>query len=141
MVTSQTAPHQQGGYWCDVCQCLLKDSMAYLDHINGKKRKSFVGGFDDCMGWWVVMDGRFRLLDGLVPPTFFTIHVHTMRTTLDDPWTCDTDQRALGFSMRVERVGVDKVKGRLATLKKQEEAQKNAVRFLIMWIVGAGGDV
>lgn len=39
VVTSQTAPHQQGGYWCDVCQCLLKDSMAYLDHINGKKRE------------------------------------------------------------------------------------------------------
>jgi U4/U6.U5 tri-snRNP component SNU23 len=39
VVTSQTAPQQQGGYWCDVCQCLLKDSMAYLDHINGKKRK------------------------------------------------------------------------------------------------------
>ena len=39
------------------------------------------------------------------------------------------DQRALGFSMRVERVGVDKVKGRLAALKQQEEAQKNAVRF------------
>ena len=43
------------GYWCDVCQCLLKDSMAYLDHINGKKH-----------------------------------------------------QRALGYSMRTERVGIDK---------------------------------
>lgn len=32
--------------------------------------------------------------------------------------------------MRVERVGVDKVKGRLAALKQQEEAQKNAVRLM-----------
>lgn len=28
------------GYWCEVCACLLKDSAGYLDHINGKKRKS-----------------------------------------------------------------------------------------------------
>ena len=28
-----------GGYWCEVCACLLKDSASYLDHINGKKRK------------------------------------------------------------------------------------------------------
>jgi U4/U6.U5 tri-snRNP component SNU23 len=29
----------RAGYWCEVCQCLLKDSASYLDHINGKKRK------------------------------------------------------------------------------------------------------
>lgn len=38
------------------------------------------------------------------------------------------DQRALGFSMRVERVGVDKVKERLMALKQKEEAAKTAVR-------------
>jgi len=27
------------GYWCEVCSCLLKDSVSYLDHINGRKRK------------------------------------------------------------------------------------------------------
>ncbi len=26
------------GWWCEVCQCLLKDSISYLDHINGKRR-------------------------------------------------------------------------------------------------------
>ncbi len=28
------------GWFCEVCKCLLKDSASYLDHINGKKRKS-----------------------------------------------------------------------------------------------------
>lgn len=28
------------GYYCEVCECGLKDSVAYLDHINGKKRTS-----------------------------------------------------------------------------------------------------
>lgn len=54
------------GYWCEVCQCLQKDSISYLDHINGKKH-----------------------------------------------------QRALGFSMRVERVDVDRVKERLDSLKRK----------------------
>jgi U4/U6.U5 tri-snRNP component SNU23 len=62
------------GYWCEVCQCLQKDSVSYLDHINGKKH-----------------------------------------------------QRALGFSMRVERVGVDKVKERLEALKRKVgEASRRA---------------
>lgn len=54
------------GWYCDVCDCLLRDSASYLDHINGKKH-----------------------------------------------------QRKLGFSMRVERVGVEAVRERFA-LKTQE---------------------
>ena len=71
--------------------------------------------------------GGFDLSDALALATptltMHTLNHHTNTTT-------PTDQRALGFSMRVERVGVDKVKGRLATLKQQEEAQKNAVRLI-----------
>jgi hypothetical protein len=40
--------------------------------------------------------------------------------------------------MRVERVGVDKVKERLSTLKQKEEAQKTAVRWcmrLFPWLL------
>lgn len=54
------------GYWCEVCSCTLKDSNAYLDHINGKKH-----------------------------------------------------QRALGFSMRVERVAPEAVKSKLEALKRK----------------------
>jgi U4/U6.U5 tri-snRNP component SNU23 len=35
-----TAGNAAAGFWCEVCTCLLKDSTSYLDHINGKKRKT-----------------------------------------------------------------------------------------------------
>ena len=39
IVTNQSPKEEQGGYYCKSCDCTLKDSTSYLDHINGKKRK------------------------------------------------------------------------------------------------------
>lgn len=39
VVVAASAPlSQQPGYYCDVCDCTLRDSINYLDHINGKRR-------------------------------------------------------------------------------------------------------
>ena len=39
IVNPTSADSSRGaGYWCEVCSCLLKDSVSYLDHINGRKR-------------------------------------------------------------------------------------------------------
>ena len=43
LVTSSSSLAQQGGYYCDICDCLLKDSSTYLDHINGKKHQRALG--------------------------------------------------------------------------------------------------
>ena len=40
VITSATSEADGGGWWCEVCLCSLKDSNSYLDHINGKRRKS-----------------------------------------------------------------------------------------------------
>merc|ERR1712167_390424 len=57
VIGNTTALSQQAGFYCSVCDCVLKDSATYLDHINGK-------------------------------------------------W----HQRTLGMSMRVEKVGADRVR-------------------------------
>lgn len=43
LVTSTTPLSQRGGFYCDVCLCLLKDSQTYLDHINGRKHQKKLG--------------------------------------------------------------------------------------------------
>lgn len=41
---------KNGGYYCEVCECTLKDSVAYLDHINGKRRT-----FNRLLRWGLII--------------------------------------------------------------------------------------
>lgn len=42
MLSSVKPISRQGGFFCEVCNCILKDSSAYLDHINSPKRNHFL---------------------------------------------------------------------------------------------------
>ena len=36
-------PKVKGGYWCETCEVLMKDSNAYLDHLNGRTHNRLLG--------------------------------------------------------------------------------------------------
>lgn len=69
VVTQHTIRPMQGGYWCSVCECLIKDSAAWLEHINGRRHN-----------------------------------------------------RNLGMNMKVEKIGVDRVRDKLKAMRKTPEA-------------------
>jgi U4/U6.U5 tri-snRNP component SNU23 len=44
-IISDNGCRQKGGGWfCDVCDCILKDTSSYLDHINGTGATIYIDG-------------------------------------------------------------------------------------------------
>ncbi|CAG8545103.1 23489_t:CDS:2, partial [Gigaspora rosea] len=95
VVQSTSIASKQPGFYCKECDCVVKDSVNYLDHINGKKRK-----------------------------LYYKVWILFPSSELKDKLSHFLDQRALGMSMKVERSTIDQIKAKFEHLKKKKEEEQ-----------------
>lgn len=95
------------GFYCKESGKILRDSLSYLDHINGKKRAR-------------------PPAPGLLTPSSLTSRATTVVRLCPPCPSPSTEQRALGLSMRVERSSLQQVQEKLEQKKLEKEMAKAA---------------
>jgi U4/U6.U5 tri-snRNP component SNU23 len=129
-----------GGYYCDICDCVIKDSINFLDHINGKNHQRNMG-FSMKVKRSTVDDIREKLASKKDESK----HLHRNN---DSPLSEEREKRAKPDDLEED---LKEEEAKLADLKRQKKSNKkkapveeeqpdpNDDLYKVMGLAGFGG--
>ncbi|KAI8803453.1 zinc finger, matrin type 2 [Cladochytrium replicatum] len=128
VVTVTPGSSKQPGFWCEVCKCTLKDSVNYVDHLNGTQHQLNLG---------VSMKVTRSSVDQV------KARLEMLKRKADDPAEIDIETRlARAKKQDEEERERKKEKKREKKRAKKEEAEKAVEEFAdddIAAMMGFGG--
>lgn len=116
VISNNTPLNQQAGYYCAVCDCILRDSQSYLDHINGKYHNRALG---------MTMNVEKKGLDSV--QARLAMHRETKEKQKREDYVPDGFEKRVKDAEERERVEKEERKAKKKAKRKEQQDQVLAI--------------